>query len=241
MGGAGVSRRDVIAGISYVWPGLAGTAVAVTAANEMVDHLLLGVSDLDAGIAWVERRMGVKAVVGGSHPGRGTRNALVSLGGRHYLEIIAPDPKQSSHAFQVDVRTLTEPRLVTWAAHTSNLEAVVESARRAGVQVSGPAKGSRVTPAGKTLKWRTLGVSNTFGVALVEPVPFFIEWAAGSAHPSQDSPAGCELVSLAIEHPEATALSEMLRKVGIDADVRKGSTARLIAAVKTPKGRVELG
>lgn len=39
-----------------------------------VDHLLLGTRDLDAGIDWVAQRTGVTAVIGGSHPGRGTHN-----------------------------------------------------------------------------------------------------------------------------------------------------------------------
>jgi len=81
--------------------------------RDAFDHLLLGVSDLDAGIEWFERRTGVRAMMGGVHPGRGTRNGLVSLGGRHYLEIIAPDPEQTVAHPQFQLSTLTEPRLIT--------------------------------------------------------------------------------------------------------------------------------
>ena len=45
-----------------------------------IDHLVLGVSSLAAGIAHVEGLNGVAPVPGGAHPGLGTHNALLSPG-----------------------------------------------------------------------------------------------------------------------------------------------------------------
>lgn len=210
----------------------------VVPASEAVDHLLLGAADLDRGIAWVERTTGV--IIGGTHPGAGTRNALISLGGRQYLEIIAPDPLQTAYNFHIDVRTLNEPRLITWAARTTDISAVAKMARDAGQQIFGPRDGSRARPNGTVLNWKSLGVLNKLGQIDVEPIPFFIEWAADSLHPSQDSPTGCKLQSLEIEHPNPVSLVEALKKLGIEATVKQAKSIRLRATLMTPKGKTEL-
>jgi hypothetical protein len=209
-------------------------------ASTAVDHLLLGVANLDRGMAWVERMTGVKAVIGGSHPGVGTQNALISLGGRQYLEIIAPDPVQTAYHFPIDVRTLTEPRLITWAAVTTDVNVTAKNAREVSRQIFGPRDGSRARPDGKVLKWKTLGVLNKFGLQGIEPIPFFIEWAADSLHPSQDSPLGCELQSFEIEHPNRADVIDVLKKLGIEAKVKQAKSVRLTATLKSPKGKVEL-
>jgi hypothetical protein len=217
-----------------------GTAERPASAATAVDHLLLGIGDLDAGIAWVEKTTGVRAAVGGTHPGMGTRNALLSLGGRRYLEIIAPDPAQTEFRFSIDVRRLTEPRLITWAGGTADIEALAKKARAAGLEVFGPRDGSRARPDGRTLAWKTLGIQSALGMDGVEPIPFFIEWAAGSIHPSRDSPAGCGLEALAFEHPRAAEVAATLEKLGVRQEVKRADRARLTARLRTPKGSVTL-
>jgi hypothetical protein len=206
----------------------------------VVDHVLLGVSDLDRGIQWVEERTGVKPAVGGRHPGRGTRNALLSLGPTRYLEVIAPDPTQDNYTFQIDVRTLTEPRVITWAAATSDIDALARTVKASGRDVMGPFDGSRARPDGKLLKWRTLGVSSNFAVGVVDPIPFFIQWAPGTPHPAADSPRGCWLDAMRFAHPAATGVTGALKAIGIDADVSVSAEAAIFATLSTPKGIVEL-
>jgi hypothetical protein len=130
--------------------------------------------------------------------------------------------------------------LIAWAALTTDINAVAMRARAAGHQIFGPRDGSRARPDGKLLKWKTVGVLNKFGLQSVEPVPFFIEWSADSAHPSQDSPKGCELQNFGIEHSDPENLIGVLKGLGIEAEVKEGSSVRLTARLQTSRGKVEL-
>jgi hypothetical protein len=212
--------------------------MAQRSARDGVDHLLLGARDLDEGIAWLERKTGVKASFGGVHPGMGTRNALASLGGRQYIEIIAPDPTQTVFNFQIDVRTLLEPRLITWAAATGDVDGVAAAARTAGFGVFGPRDGSRQRPDGSMLRWRSVGIDARLAHEGVDPVPFFIQWASDSRHPSADAPSGLRLTALELRHPEAAKLQTTLLTLGIDAVVQRAEVAELRATLDTPKGTV---
>ena len=245
MGVAAISRREMFgvlgaAGASCLFGGHMAAAQALVPAVTAVDHLLLGISDLDQGIAWVEKATGVRAVIGGSHPGVGTRNALLSLGGRRYLEIIAPDPAQTAFNSRHDVRKLAQPRVINWAAATSDIASLARRAGEGGRQVFGPRDGSRARPDGGTVRWQTLGIMHQLASELVDPIPFFIEWAADAIHPSQDSPAGCVLQSFVIEAPNASAIGAELRRLGIEAAVKEAKTLKLVATLKTPKGPVAL-
>ncbi len=205
-----------------------------------VDHLLLGVDDLDRGVDWMEKRTGVRAAAGGVHPGAGTRNALLSLGAGHYFEIIAPDPKQAGAKDDRHLRELSSPRLINLAVTTNDIGSIVAKAKKARLEVSGPRDGSRQLPSGATLRWQTLTIVNDLGAGSIQPVPFFIQWAPGSPHPSSDSPQGCVLESLEFEHPDPPRLNVLFEALGLDADVSARSEVRIVARLKTPNGRVEL-
>jgi hypothetical protein len=199
----------------------------------LLDHILLGCSDLDRGIAFVEEHTGVRAAFGGVHPGRGTQNAILSLGTRRYLEIIAPDPKQPSVQQCSEITTLKEPRLIGWAAHPGDLDALAKKLREAGVAFEGRRAGSRARPNGHVLHWSTLTLQDDAKGLL----PFFIEWSADSLHPSEDSPKGCSLLHFQAVTPDPGKLIKMTALLGIDLPINKGEKPLLIATIAGPKGQ----
>jgi hypothetical protein len=198
----------------------------------LLDHILLGCNDLDTGIAFVQDSVGVRAAVGGVHPGRGTRNALLSLGERWYLEIIAPDPHQPGAKDTLGLRLLTQPKLVGWAAHPGDLDAFAKKLREAGVAFEGPTPGSRARPDGRVLHWKTLNLADDHHGLL----PFFIEWSADSAHPSTDAPKGCTLDYFEVNSTNPEELTQLIQKIGINLPVEHSDKSRLRALLTGPKG-----
>lgn len=219
-----------------------GQPMKLQDAKEAVDHLVLAFDDLQRGIDWVEKMTGVRAIVGGKHPNRGTQNALLSFGGRQYLEILAPDPQQANHPQVTVLAKFTSPRLVLWASATTQIEALAQQAKAAGLLAMGPMDGGRARPDGKMLKWRSLNVfrESEKEQAYFNVVPFFIQWDKDSLHPSQDSPTGCRLLSIEFQHPDVEQITNMMKVLGLKAKVGKAAAPAIKAVLQTPKGKVEL-
>jgi hypothetical protein len=228
-----LSRRTFFAltGAALASPSICWGAVEVPTA---LDHILLGCSDLDLGIAFFEEHTGVRAAFGGVHPGRGTRNALLSLGEKHYLEIIAPDPQQSGAPDHYGLQKLTEPRLVGWAAHPGDLNQFAIRLRAANLAFDGPSPGSRKRPDGRLLQWKTLNLKDDQSGLL----PFFIEWSADTIHPSVDAPSGCHIVRFSLAAPNDAELTHLCAELDLDVPVDQSGKPRLYARISGPDGRV---
>jgi hypothetical protein len=211
-------------------------SLAASDVPELLDHFILGCNDLDRGIEFVQDHTGVRAAFGGVHPGRGTRNALLSLRERRYLEIMAPDPAQpdANDPLALHVRKLSQPQIVGWAAHPGDLGSFAKKLRDAGVAFEGPTPGSRKRPDGRVLQWQTLTLKDNPSWLL----PFFIEWSADSVHPSTDAPGGCRLIRFEAVTPEPDKLARTAALLLLDVPIIKGEKSQLRATLAGPKGEL---
>lgn len=203
----------------------------------MIDHLLWAVPNLDTGTETFVELSGIEAAPGGRHPGFGTHNALLSLGERCYLELIAPDPTQSQlSGLGQHLEGLSAPRLVTWCAAAKDLAVIASAARALGFEPGDITPMGRRRPNGLQLEWQVLQIGgHPFGPLL----PFFIFWG-DTPHPAASSPKGCRLVDFRLAHPQAETLASNLADLGLDIPVDLGTEAKLCAQIDTARGRLDL-
>lgn len=201
-----------------------------------LDHIVVGVRNLDEGVAAFERMSGVAAVRGGQHPARGTENALVSLGAGRYLELMAPRKDAAPSPDVERLRLLARLTIVGWAVAVRDMEAARRTAASAGVTFGNDVPGSRLTPAGTTLQWTTADLV----APRIAGAPFFIHWKLTTGHPSTTSPAGCSLAALEISDPAAADLSGALNALRVSGvTVRRGEPLTA-AAITCANGRLTL-
>lgn len=233
-----LTRRDFLLVSTTALASFSLRAPGTDSVPAILDHILLGCRDLNQGIAFVESHLGVRAAFGGVHPGRGTQNALLSLGDRHYLEIIAPDPAQkvSSSGLLAKIQSLHEPRLIGWAAHPGDLTAYAQRLRTAGIAFEGPTPGSRKRPDGLLLQWSTLNLDEDDHGLL----PFFIQWTADSPHPSRDAPQGCRCTHFELLAHDPPALQKTLAILSLDVSVIQGGNPQIRTTFRGPAGELSV-
>lgn len=200
------------------------------------DHLVVIAPTRESGVRWVTGRVGVEPVEGGAHSTMGTHNALLRLGDRAYLEVIAVDPRAARPPrprwFDLDrLAPGAAPRLATWVARTSDVRAAASASPVPPGPVEPMSRGS--------LAW-SITIPQDGGLLLDGAAPLLIEWPDG-VHPATSLPeSGCSLEALEIHHPQVRLLERMLDAIGFAGALTfvpsSPDHVRLAAVVGTPFG-----
>jgi hypothetical protein len=204
-----------------------------------LDHLVYAVPDLESAADEFRARTGLEPAAGGRHLGRGTRNLLVGLGPRSYLEIIGPDPENPvvpGAAMPFGLDQLTEPRLLTWAIRPPDIRSAARAAASAGAELGPPIAMSRRTPTGELLEWT---LASTVPLPFGGVTPFLIDWAE-SRHPAADPDLPlATLLAFTGTHPDLERVQNVLASLEVTLPLQVGPPA-LQAVLRTPRGLITL-
>ena len=216
--------RTIVAliALSLSMPLPAQDSVEGPRANHYLDHLVLGINDLDTGMDEVQRLTGVRPKFDGRDAQLGTHSAVIGLGDMAFLEIMAPDPEADSSAIDAELKPRFVDRLANfddltpflWAIGTGNLEKTRWFARRAGSRTSDIRSGSRKRSWGRTVEWLWVGVDRPESRVM----PLFVQWHADTQAPQERAPDGCELTRLEINTRNFKSVQTLLAAMQIDAD-----------------------
>lgn len=138
--------------------------------------------------------LGVAAVDGGIHPRFGTRNMIVPLRDRRYVEIVEvlDHPASDKAPFGQAVRARSEAGggWLGWVVAVEDLAAVEARLGRPAVE------GNRHRPDGVELRWRQIGVR---GLIADPQLPFVVQWSSEpELHPSTCGASTAQLSALQI-------------------------------------------
>jgi len=207
-----------------------------------LDHLIVAATSLAKGADWIEGQLGVRPQPGGKHLSMGTHNAVLSLGPRLFLEVMAIDPEGATPLrkrwFDLDDPRMRAaiaegPTLIHWVARTREIES---DALRGRVDL-----GTILPMRRGDLEWR-ITVPDDGHLPGRGLVPTLIQWS-DERHPADRlNDSGVRLVALGGEHPEPAPVRAALAALGLSdtLKVTYGTAPRLAAMLRTPRGTVTL-
>jgi hypothetical protein len=146
-----------------------------------VDHVSYAAESdgLKATAERLAQELGVSQAEGGIHPRFGTRNIIIPLAHERYIEVVSvlDHPASDKAPFGQAVRARSEAG-GGWLGWVVRVDDLAKAEQRLGREA---VTGSRRGANGLELKWRQLGVK---GLMADPQLPYYIQWADDSIHPS---------------------------------------------------------
>ena len=187
--------------------------------------------------------LGAEFVDGGVHPRFGTRNMILPLAERTYLEIVEvldhPASDKAPFGQAVRARSALGGGWLGWVVAVDDIAQIEARLGRES------APGNRHRPDGTNLEWKQIGVN---GLIADPQLPFFVEWLSPpELHPSTGADDRFSLACLEIAG-DPSRVSEWLgvtveaplEDVKVDWVAPHGTPGVLAVQVLTPNGLVRL-
>ncbi len=211
-------------------------SAAAQRSNHYLDHVVLGIDDLDKGIEALQRITGVTAKFDGRDARLGTQSAVIGLGERAFLEIMAPDPKAEPARVDPQSKSMFLDRLegfesltpFSWAIGTSNFERSKALARRAGSYVSDIEPATRKRGWGRRTDWTWAHVTRPHSNVM----PIFVQWDQDTKPPQERAPEGCRLDQLRLHARVFKSVHTLLAamQIGVEVDRTDQESIDLVLA-----------
>jgi hypothetical protein len=187
--------------------------------------------------------LGAEFLDGGIHPRFGTRNMILPLQNRQYLEVVEvldhPASDKAAFGQAVRERSALGGGWMAWCVSVDDMTAVERRIGRHSVP------GNRRRPDGFNLEWRQIGTSS---MRADPQLPYVTHWEIDpSEHPSQMAESNISLVALDIAgSPDRLAnwLGEpainALEQIEVNWNAPNGAPGVLAATFRTPNGDVRI-
>jgi hypothetical protein len=187
--------------------------------------------------------LGAEFVDGGVHPRFGTRNVILPLAGRTYLEIVEvldhPASDKAPFGQAVRARSALGGGWLGWVVSVDDISLVEQRLGRESVN------GNRHLPDGEELRWKQIGVN---GLISDPQLPFFVQWESpASMHPSAGATETFSLACLEIAgDPQRVSewlgetVEAPLEDVKVEWVAPNGTPGIVAAQVQTPNGLVRV-
>ncbi len=204
-----------------------------------IDHIVYCVPDLDEAMDKLENLLGVRPVIGGSHLTKGTKNALLNLGKKCYLEILAVDHENTDFEGErwMGIDLITQSKITRWSLKSDDLENDSTILSRYSPKLAKINDGSRKTTSGNLLSWKMILPTTR---PEVEILPFMTDWTQSDVHPTDALEPRCSLKNISLFHPDPMKLQGILNDLNINIEILHGDEAQISIDLMSPNGLVSL-
>jgi len=135
-----------------------------------LDHIIIGVNDLEQATTIFSKKLGLVASGGGIHPSGGTANRIIVIGDT-YLELITVRTPGKAQQSMLD-RLAKGDGYLNFVLSSNDIEADSKAMLRRGVFIIGPAHGQLRSADGRTRGWSRTDVERP---DLTQHYPFLIQ------------------------------------------------------------------